>query len=115
VGQKNSEHKITKKTKCLSYYLYNLGFLSSFCSSHPRYQRCVIRGQLFARGGTALDHLLFFSPRREGAKRKDTANDRILVSNLSVLAPSRETSATQATDIRRISSMRWTISPSYAK
>jgi hypothetical protein len=62
-----------------------------------------------------LEHLLFFSPRREGAKRKDTANDRILVSNLSVLAPSRETSATQAADIRRISSMRWTISPSYAK
>jgi hypothetical protein len=71
--------------------------------------------KLFGCGGTALGHLLFFSPRREGAKRKDTANDRILVSNLSVLAPLRETSATQAADIRRISSMRWTISPSYAK
>src|SRR6266700_7984834 len=118
--RKNSEHKITKKTNGLSYRLYALRFFPSRSFYKPealhllqirlnprdlRLTFSVVAGLRWV--------ICYFS--RQGAKRKDTANDRILVSNLSVLAPLRETSATQAADIRRISTMRWTISPSYAK
>jgi hypothetical protein len=43
-----------------------------------------------------------FSPRREGAKRTETSNGQISVSNLSALAPLRETfDPTRITDNRR--------------
>jgi hypothetical protein len=63
---KNSEHKITKKIKCLSYYLYNLGFLSfllfipSALSAlrHPRSNFSVVAGLRWV--------ICYFS--RQGAK-----------------------------------------------
>ena len=121
--RKNSEHEITKKTNGLSYRLYALRFFPSrrFYKPEAVHLPQIRLNPRDLRLNFSVVAALRWVSRyfsRQGAKEqsgKTLPNDRILVSNLSVLAPLRETSATQAADIRRISTMRWTISPSYAK
>src|SRR5207249_5133189 len=118
--RKNSEHEITKKTNGLSYRLYALRFFPSRRFYKPE---AVHLPQIrlnprdlrlnFSIVAALRWVIRYFS--RQGAKAQSGKTLQTIGFWFQSLAPLRETSATQAADIRRISTMRWTISPSYAK